>query len=103
MPKILPVHYQPTSRFRTSCDLDILASGQVTIGTDDPAGVTCSRCIMSPAMALTSRTAWVEAQRAEDERRFRTLLALDTLYRETPWWALAERHLIRKTLAAATA
>lgn len=126
MPKLMPIHFQ-THPLAAHCgaspmDPDVKAM----IGTDDPSGVTCSRCITSPSMAgmtpvtrdeyaaLVRRAStslreiieplddWLDARRAEDERRFLYALALDDLYRGTPWWDLRTRHMIRQALVKAT-
>ena len=123
MPKLLPVHYQ-THPLAAHCGASPLDPGTVTmIGTSDPAGVTCPQCLGSPEMAgftpitetehagimRRARTSlreavepfdrWHDAQLRAQQRRFNAMLALDALYRETPWWALATRHFIRQALA----
>lgn len=126
MPKIQPIHYQ-THPLAAHCGASALDPGVgLVIGTSDPSGVTCSRCITSPSMAgmepisreehaalvrkargslseqIQPLDDWLEERRAEDERRFTYALALDDLYRTTPWWELRTRHLIRQALVKAT-
>jgi hypothetical protein len=127
MPKLLPVHYQThplTAHCGTSpLDPDVKAM----IGTSDPAGVTCSRCITSPSMsgmepvsreeygALVRRARtslrdaiepldeWIERTRAEDEAHFQRMLALDEWYRSTPWWDIITRKYIARAISRAEA
>ena len=124
MPKLLPVHYHPSADAATVCETDVLAAG-VLLGTTDPHGVTCSRCITSPLMsgmtpitreehaALVSRASrsvrefiepfheWAARQGEADARRVRHIRALDELYLATPWWAFRTRRLIREAVMQA--
>lgn len=65
--------------------------GTLALSTDVAPMVTCGPCL----------TLLAEARRIGNERRLRIMLALDDLYRSTPWWALATRHLIRQALVKA--
>ncbi|HCB59167.1 MAG TPA: hypothetical protein DEP82_14930 [Arthrobacter bacterium] len=62
-----------------------------------PANSMRRRHILSRAAMPLSL--WQALREAEMERRHRTLVQLEDLYRNTPWYCVRQRHFIRRTIA----
>jgi hypothetical protein len=94
-----PVHLH-TATGTVACGADTLP----IITTGQAGWSTCAACLnptlrdRARAVLRDSRAA-VAAQIDRDERRHRVMLALDALYRDTPWWQLHTKHWIRQCLA----
>jgi hypothetical protein len=97
-------------------------NGGLLLSTHLPAMTTCGPCLtaldpavpthitdeefeelMTAAFGAVSQISEAMAARAREEERWhRILLALDALYRETPWWQARTRHRIRQAMARLT-
>lgn len=63
-----------------------------------PDGALRRRRILSKA--LVPLPLWLAMRQAEADRRHRTLVQLEALHAETPWWCVRQRWFIRRAIAA---